>query len=99
MSEFPNSGLLFKNFRKKQPKHPDYIGTCTVNGVALEISAWIKDRRPPKTGKFMSLSFSPPRPKKDTSGLPPAETPPGVSPSPTGSAEHEPAPEEGGFLV
>jgi hypothetical protein len=101
MSEYPNSGLLFKNFKKKQPNHPDYIGTCTVNGVALELSAWIKPLKAPRTGKFMSISFSPPRPKKNTSGLPPAEGTPGDSPSPTGSAEHEPEKQDewDGFIV
>lgn len=68
----PNSGLLFKNFRKKQPKHPDYTGTCEVNGVKMEISAWEKPLRSGK-GTFLSLSFQPPR-TSDT-GLPTADAP------------------------
>ena len=52
------SGLLFKNDRKTEDKHPDYTGTITVNGEQLELSAWIKQG---KTAKFMSLSVQPKR--------------------------------------
>lgn len=60
-----NSGALFKNFDKKPDnKFPDYRGPCMVNGVEMEISAWLKESKDGKT-KFMSLSFKPPY-KKDS---------------------------------
>ena len=51
----PNSGVLFKNDRKEQEKHPDYKGWAEVNGRSVWISAWIKNGA---KGKFMSLAFS-----------------------------------------
>lgn len=57
---YPNSGLLFRNFKKKQPKHPDFTGNCEINGVKLEMSAWEKPLRNGK-GTFLSISFQPPR--------------------------------------
>lgn len=56
-----NNGILSKNDKKTEPKHPDYKGDAMVNGEKFWISAWIKEG---KNGKFMSLAFSP----KDGSG-------------------------------
>lgn len=61
-----NSGVLFKNDKKEEAKHPDYKGSITVDGVDYWLSAWIKEG---KTGKFMGLALSP----KD--GQPPASKP------------------------
>lgn len=59
--ERDNSGALFKNVRKEQPNHPDYRGPCTVNGVKMEMSAWVKTA---KSGtKYMSFSFRPAEPR------------------------------------
>ena len=60
MEQRDNSGALFKN-KDKSPDNnfPDYRGPCVVNGVELEISAWLKTSKDGKT-KFMSLSFKPP---------------------------------------
>jgi uncharacterized protein (DUF736 family) len=53
-----NSGALFKNDRKEKDTHPDYRGTCMVNGVEMAMSAWL---RTSKNGtKYMSFSFSEP---------------------------------------
>ena len=51
-----NTGALFKN-DKKTPTHPDYNGTCEINGVEMWISAWLK--RSAAGNTFMSLSFNP----------------------------------------
>jgi len=63
MEKRDNSGVLFKNDKKEQEKHPDYKGSIMVDGNEYWLSAWIKDG---KTGKFMGLALSP----KD--GQPPA---------------------------
>jgi hypothetical protein len=57
-----NSGALFANDYKKEPRHPDYKGKCMVNGVEMEMAAWIKGGENGKK-KFMSISFSEPRQK------------------------------------
>jgi uncharacterized protein (DUF736 family) len=55
--EFDNElrGVLFKNDKKQNDKHPDYKGQCQVSGVEYWVSAWIKSGN---KGKFLSLSFS-----------------------------------------
>ncbi len=58
-------GVLFKNDRKEKDSHPDYRGSCEVEGVQYWISAWIKTGQ---KGKFMSLSLQP----KDAPKNPPA---------------------------
>lgn len=51
------SGSLSKNERKGTEKHPDYKGSCQINGVGYWIAAWI--RFDDKTNKpWLSLSFS-----------------------------------------
>ena len=40
---YDNSGILFKNDRKTESKHPDYNGSITVDGVEYWLSAWIKE--------------------------------------------------------
>ena len=54
-----NSGVLFRNDKKQDgDRLPDYRGNCEVNGVKLDIAAWIKTSQ--KNGKkFMSIKFSP----------------------------------------
>lgn len=64
-----NSGSLFRNDRKEQDKHPDYKGSCMVNGVKMEMAAWIKESA--NGSKFMSFKFSEPREQS----APPAKKP------------------------
>ncbi len=57
--KYPNSGILFRNDRKRDnPKAPDYQGSANIetDGETVEyrLSAWIKEG---KKGKFLSLSF------------------------------------------
>jgi len=65
MTQYDNNlrGVLFKNDRKEKETHPDYKGSCEINGEEMWMSAWIKDG---KTGKFMSLSFTPKEQPKKT---------------------------------
>ena len=60
MKEYDNNnrGVLFKNDKGDNDKRPDYRGSAVIDGVDLNISAWIK--RSQKTGDaYMSLSFEP----------------------------------------
>lgn len=56
MTTYDNSGALFKNDRKEQPKHPDYNGSITIDGREYWLSAWIKEGQ---KGKFMSIAAKP----------------------------------------
>ena len=53
----PNmKGVLFKNDKDGNEKRPDYRGSCVINNVDMNISAWIKTSK--KSGdKYMSLKF------------------------------------------
>ena len=58
MTQYTNSGILFKNDYKEKDSHPDYKGSFTdAEGNEWDLSAWIKDGR---KGKFMTLSASEP---------------------------------------
>jgi hypothetical protein len=58
-----NSGSLFKNSYKTEPKHPDHQGSCKIvcpycnKPQEFKISAWINDLKD-KTGKYFGLNFS-----------------------------------------
>lgn len=54
----PNTGSLFKNEKKNNPKQPDYQGSGIIWGKETQISAWLKES---KTGKkYFSFVFSEP---------------------------------------
>jgi hypothetical protein len=65
--DFPNSGILFRNDRKREGGHdPDYKGTCDIQcqcgrRFTRKIGGWIKQGR---NGKFLTLSLKP-RPEGD----------------------------------
>lgn len=52
------SGALFKNKRKERDTHPDYTGTCKIDGEEFWISAWLnKPKGNPNGETYMSLQF------------------------------------------
>lgn len=53
----PNfKGVLFKNDKNGNDRRPDYRGSCVINDVDMNMSAWIKASK--KTGdKFLSIRF------------------------------------------
>lgn len=53
-----NSGSLFKNDKKESPNHPDYKGSCMVNGVECWMDAWSKPKKDGQ-GRWLSFSFKP----------------------------------------
>ncbi len=59
-----NQGALFKNDKRPEgSKQPEYRGPCTINGVEMEVAAWIREMGPnSKTPgkKFFSLQFQKP---------------------------------------
>ena len=50
------SGSLFKNERKATDRHPDYNGSCKIEGKEYWIAGWIKTSKAGR--KFMSLAFT-----------------------------------------
>lgn len=58
MADYDNNmrGVLFKNKDKEKENHPDYKGSCEIDGREFWLSAWINT---PKKGgdKFMSIAF------------------------------------------
>jgi uncharacterized protein (DUF736 family) len=53
-------GVLFKNDRKTEDKHPDYKGEALIGGVEMDVAAWLKTAK--SSGqKFFSLSIRPKR--------------------------------------
>lgn len=77
--EFNNRGILFRNFRKQQPKHPDLVGEATLDGRKFKVAAWKKTG---KRGDFYSMAFTldqPPEPQQQAEPLPapqPSDAPP-----------------------
>jgi uncharacterized protein (DUF736 family) len=57
MSEYDNElrGSLFRNDRKEKDTHPDYTGTCQIQGVEYYMNAWVKESKAGK--KYFSFSF------------------------------------------
>ena len=59
------TGSLFKNTDKQSDKHPDYSGSCLIDGTEYWMSAWLKESESGR--RWMSFSFKPKEQKaKDT---------------------------------
>jgi hypothetical protein len=65
--DFPNSGILFRNDRKREGSNdPDYTGTADIQcqcgrRFTRKVGGWIKQGR---NGKFLTLALKP-RPEGD----------------------------------
>ena len=57
-----NQGSLFNaSESKKSEKHPDYTGSCKIEGKIMNISAWINESQ--AGNKYMRLKFDEYKPK------------------------------------
>jgi hypothetical protein len=58
MSQYDNNmtGIVSKNARKTDDKHPDIKGQCEIDGVQYWVDGWQKTRSS-DGGKFYSLRF------------------------------------------
>lgn len=56
-AEYDNElrGSLFRNDRKEKDTHPDYTGSCQIDGVEYYMNAWIRESKAGK--KYFSFSF------------------------------------------
>lgn len=83
--EYPNSGIMYPNDRRKTDKHPEYTGSINVAGVDYWLSAWVKDG---KKGQFFSLSVKP----KDAARPKPRDARPGPDNNPKESFDDSDVP-------
>ena len=62
-----NTGVLFRNeTATPENKQPYMSGSCEVNGVKLQLAAWMQESK--TTGKkFLSLKFQEPQAKQEAS--------------------------------
>jgi uncharacterized protein (DUF736 family) len=51
------SGALFKNDKKETEKHPDYKGSCEIDGTEYWVSSWLNESKNGR--KYLSLKFIP----------------------------------------
>jgi len=89
MSQYDNnfSGIVSKNDRKTDEKHPDIKGQCEIDGVQYWMDGWQQTRNS-DGGKFYSIKFkrkdgaqaTPPRPAAPRAA--PARPP--AAPAPSG---------------
>lgn len=58
-----NSGALFRDNDKKNPKGPDYTGKLNVGGKDYRLAGWLRDGQ---NGKFLSLKIEEPMQRKNS---------------------------------
>ena len=70
MTAYDNNltGIISKNDRKTDDKHPDIKGQCEIEGVQYWVDGWAKTRNS-DGGKFYSLRFK----RKDAAPKPAAK--------------------------
>ena len=68
MTDYTDSGILFKNDKRGNEKAPDYTGKLNVGGVDYRLAAWVKTGA---RGKYMTLKVS----EEQKSDVPPAAKP------------------------
>jgi hypothetical protein len=49
-------GTIGRNKRREKSNHPDYNGSCEIDGVEYWISGWMQENRTTHE-KFLSLAF------------------------------------------
>ena len=53
-----NTGILSRNERRENDKHPEFTGTINIDGTDYWLSAWVRERKD-GSGKFFSLAAKP----------------------------------------
>lgn len=87
MTQYDNNltGIISKNERKTDDKHPDIKGQCEIDGVQYWVDGWQKKRNS-DGGKFYSLRFK----RKDAAQQQPAQrSAPAAKPAPANSGGFE----------
>lgn len=69
-----NTGALFVNKKKTNPKHSDRNGTLNVDGKEYWINGWLKESKAGE--KYLSLSISPKDEQKQTQNESEDDSPP-----------------------
>lgn len=77
------TGIISKNERKTDDKHPDIKGQCEIEGIQYWVDGWMKTRNS-DGGKFYSLRFK----RKDAAPAKPAAKPAG-RPAPAGGIDDD----------
>jgi len=62
--EKDNSGLIFKNTKKTEDKHPDYKGQIKVNGAVKDIGLWV--RKDKNGASFFGVLLNEPKSKEQS---------------------------------
>ena len=63
------TGILSKNDRKTEDKHPDVRGQCEIDGTQYWVAGWRKERKD-GSGSFYSLRFEPKEEQRATPAKP-----------------------------
>ena len=70
---YENKGIISKNARKTDEKHPDISGSINVDGKEYWLSGWAKKN---DKGSYYSLSIKPKEAKQEKKAEPKNDEPP-----------------------